>query len=186
MAYGERYTQNDVIGELLEIDEEVFYELGADGRKYSVVLVGGSALMAMGATDRPDTGDIDVIHVDREIADIVGRHGCVNGAASAYVDRLPYNYEDRIVELPIETRAVEFLSPSPEDIAVMKLYACRGNDVADLTSEAFAAKVDMDLLEHLVMSPDEAAASRIADPEDDFVLREMRDMFERYRKGELR
>lgn len=45
----------------------------------------------------------------------------------------------------------------------MKLYAWRPNDIADLTSADFLAKVDWKQLDYLVMDTGEARASCLSD-----------------------
>lgn len=102
----------------------------------------------------------------------------VNGAVSAYADEIPYNFEDRLVDIELETKAVIFKTPSPEDLAVMKLYAWRPNDIADLTSPSFLEKLDWNLLDQLVHDKNEAQASALSMRR----YREMVDTYERYRE----
>ena len=46
-----------------------------------------------------------------------------------------------------------------EDLAVMKLYAFRPNDIIDLHSQAFVDRLDWGLLERLIFDEREALAS---------------------------
>ena len=57
------YGSTDLMRILLEIDEEVLLELGS-ARRYSVVVVGGSALMLSRLTGRNATHDIDYLRAD--------------------------------------------------------------------------------------------------------------------------
>lgn len=148
---------------LKTIDEEAELVLGVPARPYRVVIVGGSAFMLNGLTRRQTTHDIDVLEAALKLKPILARYRMVNSAVSAYLDTLPYNFEDRLVKLPVKGKVVEFLSPSLEDLAVMKLYAWRPNDQADLTSPEVIASMDWDLLDKLVNDPDEAAASVLSE-----------------------
>lgn len=75
------------------------------------------------------------------------------------MDQIPYNFEDRLVELNIGTTTVHFVVPSLEDLIIMKLYAQRPNDIQDIESAAKSNLINWDLLEYLVYSDDEAKAS---------------------------
>lgn len=82
---------------------------------------------------------------------------------SAFLNCIPYNYEDRLIELPLVTNAITYYTPSLEDLAVMKLYAWRPNDISDLTSKEFLDRVDWDILHRLIFDPEEARASSPSD-----------------------
>ena len=77
------------------------------------------------------------------------------------------------------------LTPSLEDLAVMKLYRWEAPDVADLTDPAFIEKVDRELLDRLVNDPDEAAASRIAPSELDREFKNLLFNYGQYKEGWL-
>ena len=61
--------------------------------------------------------------------------------------------------MSVDTNTISVLTPSLEDLVVMKLYAWRGKDVDDLTSDGTLSCVDWDLLDYLVTSDNEARAS---------------------------
>ena len=61
----------------------------------------------------------------------------------------------------------------------MKLYAWRPNDISDLTSPLVLQAMDWKLLDHLVLSEDEAKASSIIDRR----YREMVDVYQRYKEA---
>lgn len=109
-------------------------------------------------TKRPVTHDIDVLFMDRRLAEIISHYPEVNGAMSAFLNCIPYNYEDRLIELPLVTNAITYYTPSLEDLAIMKLYAWRPNDISDLTSKEFLDRVDWDILHRLIFDPEEARA----------------------------
>lgn len=163
---------------LLSIDEEAALSLGSTEEKPRVVIAGGSAFMLHDVTRRPATHDVDILSADERIRAFLERYPEVNGAISAFCDSIPYNFEDRLVPIPLDTTAVVFLTPSLEDLAVMKLYAWRPNDQADLTSPLFLERIDWKLLDHLVYSPDEAQASSLVPRR----YREMVATYEQYRE----
>lgn len=164
---------------LLLIDEEFFLTYGTPNPKPIVVIVGGSAFMLLDLTNRPATANIDVLQSNDTVRSIMSSYPVANERVSAYLDQIPYNFEDRLIEIPLRTSAIRFMTPSLEDLAVMKLYAWRQNDIADLTSPNFLGKLDWDLLDHLVNDPDEAQASALSERR----FREMRDLYKQYREA---
>jgi hypothetical protein len=148
---------------LLGIDEEAYLALGVKDPLPKVVIVGGAAFMLRDLTQRSITHDIDLFSAERSVREIIMRYPQVNGAVAAYMDQIPYNFEDRLVKLTIGAKAIEYLTPSTEDLAVMKLYACRPNDVQDLESAARNGHIDWEVLEHLVYDEDEAKASVLSE-----------------------
>lgn len=163
---------------LHDIDEEVLLSFGEPKNRSCVVIVGGSALMLRDLTQRLVTHDVDVLLADSRVREIMNAYPAVNGAVAAHADEIPYNFEDRLVEIEADTRAVRFTTPSLEDLAVMKLYAWRPNDIEDLTSTAFLHKLDWDVLDHLVHDKGEAQASALSERR----YREMVHIYEEYRK----
>lgn len=110
-------------------------------------------------TNRSVTHDIDVFEADRCLREIIARYPEVNGMAVAYCNQMPFNYEDRLTPVDIGARFIRYFTPSLEDLAVMKLYAYRPNDIVDLHSRAFIDRLDWDLLERLIFDEGEALAS---------------------------
>lgn len=170
--------KTDLLNILHDIDEEVFLSFGERQERSCVVIVGGSALLLRDLTQRPVTHDMDVLLADSLVREVMQRYPSVNGAVAAHADEIPYNFEDRLIDINIDTKAVLFKTPSLEDLAVMKLYAWRPNDREDLTSAAFLHALDWDVLEHLVYDKNEAQASALSGRR----YREMVHVFEQYRK----
>ena len=110
-------------------------------------------------TNRSVTHDIDVFEADRCLREIIARYPEVNGMAVAYCNQMPFNFEDRLIPVDIGVRFIRYFTPSLEDLAVMKLYAYRPNDIVDLHSRAFIDRLDWDLLERLIFDEGEALAS---------------------------
>lgn len=157
-----QYGRERLVELLLTMDEEATLLLGTGGRRYPVVIVGGSAFLLRDLTNRPTTHDVDVLSCHSALRGVLANYAAVNGAVSAYADQIPYNFEDRLVRLDLPTKTIEFLTPSVEDLAVMKLYGWRPNDQQDLENPAMLAAIDWERLDGLVYGPDEARASALS------------------------
>lgn len=171
-----------LIKTLLDIDEEVGLELGNLPCRPSVLIVGGAAFMLRELTPRKVTHDIDVYHADGSVAEILSRYPQVNGGVAAHSDEIPYNFEDRLIKLDIGASAVDFFTPSNEDLVVMKLYACRPNDLQDIDGAAQSGLLDWELLDRLVYSGDEAKGSCLSERR----YWEMTEAYERFKGRWLR
>ena len=165
---------------LLDIDDKVCEE--RSGWHPSMIVAGGCAMILNGWSSRRYTDDIDVLDYDRDLNDVLMEFPQVNGNVNVYGDQIPYNYEDRLREMPIDTNSVSVLTPALEDLAVMKLYAWRGKDVDDLTSSGTLACIDWDLLDYLVTSDDEARASVLSDMTYQTLLYRYLDYADMYRR----
>ena len=165
MIKEKKYTKEELLNILSTLDKEVSLTLGTakeQGGYYQLILVGGSVMLMSDLTERNTTKDIDTFGVPFPLIEIVSHYDLINSASLVYEDYLPYNYEDRLVQLDIETEAIIFARPSNEDLAVMKLYSNRTIDQDDLECEAFYNSLDWDLLDHLVYDEDEAIASSLS------------------------
>lgn len=172
MDYGK--TQLELI--LKKVDQEASLVLEGAGQRFPIVIVGGSAFLLHDLTRRPTTHEVDVLSCHEALRGIISNYRALNQAVTAYMDQIPYNFEDRLIRVDIETETVEFLTPSLEDLAVMKLYGWRPNDQEDLESPAFLSRLDWDLLDRLVYDPDEARASALSPRR----YREMASVYEGY------
>ena len=164
---------------ILDIDDKVSEN---NGWHPSMIVAGGCAMILNGWSSRRNTDDIDVLDCDRDLNDVLSEFPQVNCNVNAYGDQIPYNYEDRLREMPIDTSAVSVLTPSLEDLVVMKLYAWRGKDVDDLTSDGTLSCVDWDLLDYLVTSDNEARASVLSDMTYQTLLYRYLDYADMYRR----
>lgn len=147
---------------LLQIDEEAYLTLSEPAFKPAVVIAGGSALMLSKLTKRPSTHDIDLLQYDGRLQKILKAYRMVNSSIVAYADQIPYNFEDRLILLEIGSKFIDYFVPSQEDLAVMKLYGWRPNDIEDLESPSFLDALNWSLLDKLVFSDDEARASSLS------------------------
>ena len=155
--------KNDLLQILLSVDEEVELSLGILSPKPCVVIVGGAAFFLNDATLRKVTHDIDILEADTALRNILNKYPQINFAVNAYVNNLPYNFEDQLITLDIGARAVNYAIVSMEDLAIMKLYAQRPHDMQDLKSAAENGLLNWDLLEHLAYAQDEAKASALSE-----------------------
>lgn len=170
--------KDDLVSTLLGIDEEVALTLGVLSPKPILVIVGGAAFMLRDLTNRSVTHDVDLLHCDDVVRQIISRYPNVNESVGAYCDQIPYNFEDRLVLLNIGSKAIDFMTPSTEDMIVMKLYAERPNDIQDIDAAARDGLVDWCVLDRLVQDPDEARAAALSSRR----YKEMVGAYERYRK----
>lgn len=146
---------------LLQIDKE--YGLLDTKLDYKpiVMVVGGCAFILQGFSSRPVTHDIDVMSYDAILRQIIEQYNILNSQVKNYEDSLPYNYEDRLIILDIGAKNIEFITPSLEDLVVMKLYGVRPNDLQDINSDEVINNIDWDMMDYLVFSHDEAYSSNL-------------------------
>ncbi len=163
---------------LLSIDEEASLLIGDVSVRPRVVIVGGAAFMLRDLTDRTITHDIDVFQAEDIVANILFQYPEVNGRVAAFSDQIPYGFEDRLISLNLNTKAIDFVTPTTEDLIVMKLYSMRPNDIQDIDNAADKKLIDWDFLENLVYNKDEARASILSEKR----YKEMIQAFENYKK----
>lgn len=161
-SIGDDMDRDSLSKMLLDIDEEAWLIIGEQFPKPRVIIVGGAAFILRDLTSRVATHDVDVYQSDEAVREILSRYPNLNGSVSAYCDQIPYNFEDRLVVLDIGAKTIEFVTPSVEDLVVMKLYAERPNDIQDIDNAMAKGAASWDLLEKLVLGDDEAAASALS------------------------
>lgn len=174
----------ELLNKIQRIDENVFFSGGIQpGTRAGLIIVGASALLLCDLSHKNATKDVDVLRVEQSIKQLVFADQDFNGQCSAYAQCLPYNFEDRLVKVEIETYVIDIYVPSIEDLAVMKLYRWEQPDKDDLTASEFLAQLDWSQLAHLVYSPNEAEASRVALAENDRELLNLRFNYKEYEEG---
>lgn len=179
-------NRDSIIEKLIRADEEAFFSKSvAPGKKASVIIIGGSAMMLHDLSVKQVTKDVDVLEVENSIREVLLSDPNFNMSCQAYCLSLPYNYEDRLLEVPLDLRVIRVFTPSLEDLAVMKLYRWEEPDIADLTSTAFIDEIDFDLLDYLILDPSEAAASRISLPEQDIEFQNLLNHYNIYKSEYL-
>lgn len=176
-----------LLEKLKHIDEDAFFAgIPRNGAKVRVVIVGGSALLLHDLSQKAVTKDVDIYAAEDSVRDILYADPDFNAQCQTFSACLPYRFEERLVTAPMETMAVEYLTPSLEDLAVMKLYRWEEPDKLDLTAARFLESLNWTQLDQLVHDPEEAAASRIALPENDREFQNLLHNYEEYRRGWMR
>jgi hypothetical protein len=123
-----------------------FAVLGARLPRPTRVVIAGAGALVLGGQLKRATTDCDVvlaqpdmgqlqehIHAVAERLGLVG--GWLNGSAQTYVEILPTDYESRLHSLPAYGR-LQVLVLDRQDVLVMKLFAGRPRDLADVTALA--------------------------------------------------
>lgn len=165
--------REDMLQRLLALDEEASL-LYPDAERIHMVIVGGGALVLMEYISR-STHDIDVLSVSHRIQELMLKYD-MNTQVQSYINNFPYNYEDRLRQVPLHGRIIDFYTASLEDIVIAKLYSYRDTDLSDISSPTIIEAIDWDLLEHLATAEDEARASAL----NDFRYREFLDRYREY------
>jgi hypothetical protein len=125
---------------------EAFAALGGQLREPTQLLIGGAgALILRGelqraTTDcdvlrsRPDIGRLQsAIHAVAVRCGLVG--GWLNGSAQTYAEIVPPDFESRVHSMPAFDR-LQVLILDRQDVMVMKLFAGRPRDLADIAALA--------------------------------------------------
>ena len=149
--------QRALVERLRRLDEDAALMFD-DGRRFRLIIVGGSALVMRNYIIRA-THDIDAVSVPRELGDLLCKYD-INSRAEAYISNFPYHFEDRVQYL-LTGRKIDFLTASLEDIVIAKLHSNRTVDEKDVESPAVIKKLNWGLLDHLANDADEAKASAL-------------------------
>lgn len=144
--------KQDMIERLLRLDEEA--DLLFDGEEhFRLVIVGGGALVLMECLSRA-THDIDALNASGKIRGLLDKYD-INCDVQTYINNFPYNYEDRLINLDIPSRKIDFFTASLEDIVIAKLFSYRDTDIADIEREAVLKRLDWAKLQTLIENEDE-------------------------------
>jgi len=152
--------QTSIYERLDKLDMEAFTTINTP-HTYKMIIVGGSGLVLLGVISRA-TQDVDALEASPEIRHLLDKYDA-NLRVSTYINNFPYNFEDRLVLLPVGGRKINFYSCSLEDIVIAKLYSPRDTDRQDLISENVLKNLDWELLKHLALDENEAKASALND-----------------------
>lgn len=125
---------------------EAFAALGDRLQRPARVTVGGAGALILGGDLNRATTDCDVLRSSPDIGQLQGDiravaarcslpSGWLNGSAQTYAEILPPDYETRQHSLPAFGR-LQVMVIHRQDVLVMKLYAGRPRDLADIASLA--------------------------------------------------
>ncbi len=163
----------DLIERLVRLDEDADLMFD-DDRTFNMIIVGGSALIFLEVVARA-TRDIDAIEASPEIRELLARYD-INMDVAAYMNNFPFNYEDRIVPIDINTRRVKYYTASLEDIVIAKLCSGRPTDRQDIISEKVLRTIDWNLLDRLANEEDEIKQNCL----NSFRYNEFKDDYDEY------
>lgn len=118
--------RNDLIEFLQRVDKKL-------SKRTRVLIIGGSAI-ALVYSPRYGTVDIDTIETDRDFfvaCEKVNQEAGPKVIVSAVtVADTPYNYEDRLQDVPISgTTHLQVIVPEKHDLAMMKILRGIGRDL---------------------------------------------------------
>ena len=154
----EGFTRAELLNRLRRLDEDVDL-LFEDNRRFRLVIVGGSALILLETIVRA-THDIDALDASAEIMDLLEKYD-INMRVGTFINNFPYNYDDRIVPIAMDSRRIQFYTASLEDVIIAKLYSGRETDVQDIIDPNVLSAIDWQKLEHLATDEFEAKASAL-------------------------
>jgi len=140
----------------LDEDADLLFD---DDRQFKMVIVGGSALILLETITRA-TLDIDALDVSPEIVGLIEKYD-INTRVRTFVNNFPYNYDERLVPVPMNSRRIQFFTASLEDIVIAKLYSGRAKDIQDIIDPNVLAAIDWKVLDHLATDESEAQASAL-------------------------
>ena len=139
-----------LINALKKADEEIDSLFEVPDR-FKLVIVGGSALLLKDIISR-QTRDIDVLNgYSSQLEPIFSKYD-INAHVAAFIDNLPYNYEDRLNFIDVGTKTFSIFTLSIEDLVLMKLYSEREKDYLDATHPDVVSSVDFGKLKEIVSS----------------------------------
>jgi hypothetical protein len=124
----------------------------ADGMNVELVLVGGCAVLAL-AGEGEATRDVDVLRTSGIVAleerlgqdrwADVCRELELSTRAHMFLAHLPLDWEDRVVLHPqLSLGSVEVITPSAEDLVVMKILRLNSKDAGDIRTLSGLAGFD--------------------------------------------
>lgn len=131
---------------MIELDT-IAYDL-YPGLTFECVIVGGSALLIRNIITR-GTLDVDVLEVSKEVEELFAVYD-FNSRVKAVLDCFPYNYVDRLELVDLDTKSIQYYTPSIEDLIVSKLYAYRDKDIEDLEKIRKSKKYNQILLDKII------------------------------------
>lgn len=156
MAYYDPLLSTDEVkNNLLGLDREVqliCFENNIDlhGRMYKVIIAGSSSLILNGI-NLIMSQDIDVLRLEAQLTgELLAKYN-MNTRITTYENCLPYNCEDRVVKLDLETKVLDYYALSIEDAVAGKIYAWRGKDQDHLYNEELLRRIDWQKLRDAII-----------------------------------
>ena len=142
-------NREELFDKLKQADEEIFMICGNE-RRIDIIIVGGSSLIIRGLLSR-QTPDIDVLNFYHNLESVFNKYD-MNSRVLAFGESFAENYEDRLENVDIETKVINYKMISLEDLVIMKLHSTRPKDKEDITSPDVLTSLNWDKLDSIVQS----------------------------------
>lgn len=150
-----KFSREEILEVLLKFDSDAKEALNEEYVNAEMIIVGGSAFILLELTQRETTYDIDYYKASPSLTDVLEKYPVMNGQFAAHSNSLPYNFEDRLVELNIGSKFVNYFVPSLEDLVITKIRAWREPDITDITSINVTSKLNWKKLFNIATSIEE-------------------------------
>ena len=125
------------------------------------------------------TNDIDFVYCSSHKARNLLSRYYVNAQSLTYCDCLPYNYEDRLVNI-YNGMHLQVNSMSVEDLMFMKLCRWEKNDIEDFADILANQNVNLDFLKFLLYDEEESRGAGMSDRQYSQLLYNYKDFTERF------
>ena len=146
--YNPTLSKENLIERLVNLDKELYmYALRNKVKtsKIDMLIAGSSALILNGITISK-TADIDVLKLSHYIEEELLERYDMNSRVMGVESSIPYNYEDRIVKLDLETKIIQYYLLSIEDAVCSKIQANRGKDWEQINNSNILEQIDWNKL----------------------------------------
>lgn len=142
--YNPTLSKENLIERLINLDKELYmYALRnkVNTSKIDMLIAGSSALILNGITISK-TADIDVLKLSHYIEEELLERYDMNSRVMGVESSIPYNYEDRIIKLDLETKIIQYYLLSIEDAVCSKIQANRGKDWEQINNSNILEQID--------------------------------------------
>lgn len=120
-------------------------------RNIDIVIAGSSSLILNNVINVVKTEDIDIMKTTKQIPDELLAEYDMNMRVSCMETFLPYNYQDRLVKLDIETKVISYYLLSVEDSVIGKIQANRIKDINHLNTDSLKENINWNKLKECAL-----------------------------------
>lgn len=143
--YDPTLTENDLLERCLKLDRVLFFQANQKGvsinRKINIVIAGSSSLI-LNKVNIMATIDIDILRISDWLDKELLEQFDMNTRVQCTEDCLPYNWEDRIKPLELNTKVIQYHLLSIEDAVCFKIAAYREKDKNHLAVKNLANQIN--------------------------------------------
>jgi hypothetical protein len=147
--------RDELEARLIELDKAA--GLLYPNQHFKMLLVGGSALILLGALERA-TADIDALVAPALLQGLLESYD-INSRVVAYQDSFSDDIEDRLVGLDLPTTTIEYYAASLEDLVASKLCSGREVDELDIRKPEVLKVLDWDKLDGIIKDMEHSVLS---------------------------